>query len=133
MGFEPYKLKTAIGSNYSGASLKEGIVRYLKQLEIDVVDLGTDKEDEDYLAIADRVSKAVLKGECTFGILLHETGVGMSIAANKIDGIRACICNDVYIAEIARKEQNCNILVMGSKIVGRDLALRIVDAWIGKS
>lgn len=133
MKHDPNILKIAIGSDLSGYRLKEEIRKYLDQLGIQVVDLSRVNDDVDYPDVAVKVSEHILSGECEFGILLHETGVGMSIAANKITGIKAIVCNGVEIAEIARKEQNCNILVMGSEIIGRDLALRIIDIWIGKS
>ena len=121
----------AIGADHAGYRLKTEILNYLKQKGYQVKDFGTYTETSvDYPDYALIVGNAVSKGECEKGILICGTGLGMSIAANKIPGIRAALCNDCYTARMSREHNNANILVLGERVIGTGLALEIVDIWL---
>ncbi len=120
----------AIGSDHGGYELKEHVKKHLEARGIEYKDYGTYSEDScDYPDIAEVVCGAVNKGECESGILLCGTGIGISIAANKIDGIRAALCSDVFSASMAKQHNNANIICLGGRVTGRELAFMIVDAW----
>ena len=121
----------AIGCDHGGYELKEHIVKYLKDKGVDVKDFGVYNEDSvDYPDCAAPVCKAVLSGEAEHGILLCGTGIGISIAANKYKGIRAALCSDVYSAKMTKQHNNSNIICLGGRVTGRELAFMIVDAWM---
>lgn len=124
-------LKIAIGSDHGGFHYKEAIMEYLKARNIEFVDVGTHtRESCDYPDIAQNVAKKVVSGEFNRGILICGTGIGMSIAANKIRGIRAALCSDTYSARVCRAHNNANILCLGERVIGEHLALDIVDIWL---
>lgn len=121
----------AIGSDHGGVNLKETIKGLLSDRGIEFKDFGTSAgEPCDYPDMAKTVSEAILSGEYTSGILICGTGIGMSIAANKIDGIRAAHVTDTYSARMAREHNNANIICLGERITGCDLALEIVKAYL---
>lgn len=121
----------AIGSDHGGLELKESIEEYLIQKGYEVKDFGVDSFTEvDYPDIAADVCTAVINGKCEKGILVCGTGIGISIAANKIDGIRAALCSDSYSARMAKEHNDANIITMGGRVIGVNLAYEIVDAWI---
>jgi ribose 5-phosphate isomerase B len=104
-------MKIAIGADHGGFDLKEEIKEHFKTKGIDFVDVGTySKSACDYPDIAEKAAKAVLAKECELGILICGTGIGMSIAANKVSGIRAAVCSDTYSAEMTRRHNDANIL-----------------------
>ncbi|MCH5211442.1 MAG: ribose 5-phosphate isomerase B [Oscillospiraceae bacterium] len=120
----------AIGSDHGGYELKEHIKKHLDELGIAYKDYGAYSEDSiDYPDCAKPVCEAVLSDEAEKGILVCGTGIGISIAANKYKGIRAAHCTDVYSATMAKQHNNANIICLGGRITGRDLAFMIVDAW----
>ena len=122
----------AIGSDHGGFELKEHIIKYLKDKGIECKDFGCyDENSVDYPDIAKKVCDAINNNECENGILVCGTGIGISIAANKINGIRAAHCHDVYSAEMTKRHNNANVICMGGRVVGRELAFKIVDAWLG--
>lgn len=122
----------AIGSDHGGFELKNHIINYLKEKNIDIKDFGCfDENSVDYPDIAEAVCDSINSGESECGILVCGTGIGISIAANKIDGIRAAHCHDVYSAEMTKRHNNANVICMGGRVVGRELAFKIVDAWLG--
>ena len=122
----------AIGSDHGGFELKNHIINYLKEKNIDIKDFGCfDENSVDYPDIAEAVCDSINSGESECGILICGTGIGISIAANKIDGIRAAHCHDVYSTEMTKRHNNANVICMGGRVVGRKLAFRIVDAWLG--
>jgi len=124
-------LKIAIGSDHAAFEMKEKIVEYLRKKNIEVIDCGTHSiESVDYPDYAKKVSKKVVDKECDFGILLCGTGIGMSIAANKIKGIRAALCMFPDMALYARKHNNANVLVLAGRLTGIELAKWIVDAFL---
>jgi len=124
-------MKIAIGSDHLGLELKNIIRDFLKEREIEVNDFGTmSKEPIDYPDIAKKVAKAVAKGDCERGILICGTGIGMAIAANKVKGIRAAVCHDLYSAERSRKSNNAQIMAIGALIIGPELAKKLVEVWL---
>lgn len=124
-------MKIALGADHGGFRLKEEIKAFLIQQGHDVTDMGTDSEDStDYNERAVLVAEAVSKQEFERGILVCGTGVGMSIMANKVPGIRAALVHDLFTAKATRLHNDSNILTMGGRIIGPDLALAIVDVWI---
>ncbi len=124
-------MKIAIGSDHLGLELKNIIRGFLKEKEIEVNDFGTmSKEPIDYPDIAKKVAKAVAKGNCQRGILICGTGIGMTIAANKVKGIRAAVCHDLYSAERSRKSNNAQIMAIGALIIGSELAKKLVEVWL---
>lgn len=124
-------LKVVIGSDHGGFHYKEAIIDYLKARNIEFVDVGTHtRESCDYPDIAKEVAKKVASGEFNRGILVCGTGIGMSIAANKVRGIRAALCGDTYSARVCRAHNNANVLCLGERVIGEHLALDIVDIWL---
>ena len=122
----------AIGNDHAGVELKNEIVEFLKEKGIEVVDFGVGAgEKSDYPDISEKVSLEVSKGNFDKGILICGTGVGMSITANKIRGIRAVACSDVYSAVLSRQHNDTNVLCIGQRVVGSGLAKMIVEAWLG--
>ncbi len=127
-------MKIAIGSDHAGFKLKESIKNYLIELGINVDDFGTHSEESvDYPDYAFPVAKKVVKGEYDFGILICGTGLGMSISANKVKGIRASLCNDLFTARLAKEHNNANVLCMGGGVLGEGIAKEIVKVWIDSS
>lgn len=123
-------MKVAIGSDHGGLDLKETVISVLKELNITVEDLGThDRNSCDYPDFAERVGQAVVSDACQQGILICGTGIGMSIAANKVQGIRAALCNEVFSARMARAHNDANILCLGARVVGSGVAQEIVRAY----
>jgi len=124
-------LKIVIGSDHAGFRLKETVKKYLLQNGHEVDDFGTYSEEScDYPDIAESVSKAVVSGGFEKGILICGTGIGISIAANKVKGIRAALCHDTFSAKAAREHNDANILAMGARVIGEGLALEIVKAFL---
>ena len=122
----------AIGCDHVGFELKTHIIEHLQSKGYSIKDFGThNTERTDYPLYAKAVAEAVTGGECEKGILICGTGVGISIAANKVKGIRAVVCSEPYSALLSRAHNDTNILALGSRVVGRDLALMIVDSWLG--
>lgn len=123
----------AIGCDHGGFELKTHIISHLKEQNIEVKDCGTyDETSCDYPDIAEKVCAAVNSGECDRGILVCGTGIGMSIAANKIHGIRAALCTDVYSAKMTKQHNNSNVICLGGRVTGRELAFMIVDTWLSE-
>lgn len=125
-------MKIAIGSDHGGLRLKREVIKHLEKKGIEVKDYGTYTEEScDYPDYAKAVGEAVVAKEQDLGILICGTGIGISIAANKIPGIRAALCGDTFSAHATREHNNANILAMGERVIGTGLALDIVDAFIG--
>ncbi len=121
----------AIGADHGGFELKEHIKRHLDELGLEYKDYGTYSEDSiDYPDCAAPVCRAVQDGAADKGILICGTGIGISIAANKHKGIRAALCGDVYSAEMTKRHNNANVICLGGRVTGRELAFMIVDAWL---
>ncbi len=123
-------IKIIIGSDHAGFKLKTAIIKYLKDSGKSIEDAGCRSEDScDYPYYAGIVAQKVAGGEGP-GILICGTGIGMSIAANKVKGIRAALAYNEFTARMSRRHNNANILVLGSRVVGEGTALSIVDAWL---
>lgn len=124
-------MKIAIGCDHVGIELKDRLMQHLKEKGIVCQDFGTYNTDRtDYPLYGEAVANAVASGECDRGLLICGTGVGISIAANKVPGIRAVVCSEPYSALLSRQHNDSNILAMGARVVGGDLALMILDAWL---
>lgn len=121
----------AIGCDHGGINLKNYIEKFLESKGLEYNDMGTYTTDScDYPDIAKAVCEKVISGECEKGILICGTGIGMSMAANKIDGIRAAHVTDTYSARMTKEHNNANVICLGERITGCDLALDIVDAYL---
>jgi len=124
-------MKIAIGNDHVGIELKATILDELEKRKIEVIDCGTNSSKRvDYPIYAEKVAVLVAKGEVDKGIVLCGTGVGVSIAANKVNGIRCVCCSDPYSAKMSREHNDTNILAMGSRVVGKELARMIVNVWL---
>jgi ribose 5-phosphate isomerase B len=120
----------AIASDHAGIRLKKIIKELLDKMSMKYEDYGTDSADSvDYPDFAEKISREVLSGNVERGILICGTGIGMSISANKFPGIRAALCNDLFTAKMSRMHNDANVLVIGGRIVGDDLAKEIVRVW----
>lgn len=121
----------AIGSDHAGYSLKQIIIQYLEQSNLSYKDYGCYSEQScDYPVYAKKVANAIVNGECDKGILICGTGIGISIAANKIKGIRAALCHDCFSAQACREHNNANIIAMGSRVIGSGLAVKVVEEFL---
>ena len=124
----------AIGADHGGFELKEAVKKHLEERKIEYKDFGTySGEAVDYPVIAKSVGEAVSKGEFECGILVCGTGIGMSIAANKVKGIRAACCSDTFSARFTKMHNNTNILCFGGRVIGAGLAIDVVDAYLDAS
>ena len=124
-------MRIAIGSDHAGFELKQHLAQTLKQLGHDVEDLGTDStEPVDYPPICADVARRVAKGDADRGIVLGGSGQGEQIAANKVHGIRAALCNDLYAARYSRLHNDANVLSIGGRVVGTGLADEILQVWL---
>lgn len=120
-----------IGCDHAAYEMKEKIKSHIKAQGIEIEDAGTyNTESVDYSDFAIKVASAVSKGDFEKGVLICGTGIGMSLAANKFSRVRATLCNDLFSAEMSRLHNNSNILVMGGRIIGDVLAIKIVDKWL---
>lgn len=124
-------MRIAIGNDHGAVELKFHILEYLKKQGHEIVNFGSDVPDScDYPVYAQKVAKAVVTGDCNCGILMCGTGIGISIAANKIKGVRCAVCSEPCSARLTREHNDANILAMGARIVGPVLAESIVDAFL---
>lgn len=121
----------AIGSDHGGFDLKETIIAHLKERGMEVKDVGCyDKASCDYPVYGRAVAQAVAGGECEKGIVICTTGIGISITANKVKGVRAALCTDPLMAKMTRLHNNSNVLALGAGIVGANLAIEILDNFL---
>lgn len=120
-----------IGSDHGGFALKEVIKKHLEERGLEYKDFGTYSSAScDYPVYGRAVAKAVAAGECQLGILICGTGIGISITANKVPGVRAALCSDCFSAAATREHNNANILALGARVLGEGLALKIVDTFL---
>lgn len=119
-----------IGCDHGGYELKLEIIKYLKEKGLKYKDFGCDGEAIDYPIVAKKVGQAILDGECEKGILICGTGIGISIAANKMKGIRCALCSDCFSAEATRLHNDTNIVALGGRVVGSGLGVKIVDTFL---
>lgn len=124
-------MKIAIASDHGGYKLKEEIKTYLQKRELDFLDLGTDSEESvDYPKFGHDCAQAVAEGKAERGIVCCGSGIGISIAANKVKGIRCALCTSVTMAELARRHNNANMLALGGRTTDEETALKIVKTWL---
>ena len=124
-------MKLAIGNDHAAVELKREIQAYLEGKGIEVVNVGTDLSESCAYAVSGyKVAKLVAGGEVDGGVLICGTGLGISLAANKVKGIRACVCSEPVTARLSREHNNSNIIAFGARIVGPEMAKAIVDAWL---
>ncbi len=121
----------ALANDHSGIALKDEIKKLLDKRGLEYKDFGTNTEASvDYPIYGEAVAKAVVSGECDRGIIICGTGIGISIAANKVRGARAALCTDCFMAEMTRRHNNANILALGARVLGHGLALKIVETFL---
>lgn len=121
----------ALGCDHGGYALMQEVIHFLEEKKIPYQNFGTDSEAScDYPVFAKKVGEAVGKGECEFGILICGTGIGISITANKMKGIRCALCHDCFSAEATRLHNDANVLAMGGRVIGPGLALKIIDTFL---
>lgn len=125
-------MRIAVGADHAGFPLKEPAIAELRRLGHEVLDLGTDStEPSDYPDFAQAVGEAVMRGEAERGLLVCGSGVGASVAANKIPGVRAAVCHDTFSARQGVQDDDMNVLCLGARIIGPQLALEVIRAWEG--
>lgn len=124
-------MKICIGSDHGGYALKLELIEHLKARGFEVTDVGCDSDKScDYPVYAKAVTDIITEKKADLGILVCGTGIGMSMAANKVEGVRAALCHDVFSAKATREHNNANILCMGARVVGAGLAEMIVDTFV---
>ena len=124
-------MKLAIGNDHVAVDMKNEIKKYLEEKGIEVVNVGTDSTERfNYPISGYKVAKLVVDKKVDGGILICGTGVGISLAANKVHGIRACVCSDPYTAKLSKEHNNTNIIAFGSRVIGIETAKMIVDEWL---
>ena len=121
----------ALGCDHGGYGLMQDVIKHLEERGLEYKNYGCYSEESvDYPVYAKKVAHAVADGECERGILICGTGLGISLAANKVKGIRACVCSEPFTAKMSRAHNDCNVLAFGARVVGGELAKMIVDTWI---
>lgn len=124
-------MRIAIGNDHVAVIMKKEIKTYLESKGHEVINVGTDSEERfDYPISGYKVAKMVSRKEVDYGILICGTGVGISLAANKVKGIRACVCSEPYTARLSKQHNNTNIIAFGSRVIGIESAKMIVDEWL---
>lgn len=124
-------MKIGIGNDHSAVEMKNEVVAYLESKGHVVVNFGTDSSESiDYPVFGEKVANAVRDGEVDLGIAICGTGLGISLACNKVSGIRACVCSEPYTAKYSRLHNNCNVLCFGARVVGIELAKMIIDNFV---
>ncbi|MBR3316764.1 MAG: ribose 5-phosphate isomerase B [Atopobiaceae bacterium] len=124
-------MKLAIGNDHAAVELKNIVMAHLEERGIELVNVGTDTtESFDYPISGYRVGKLVASGEVDGGVLICGTGVGISLAANKVEGVRACVCSEPYSAALSKRHNNTNVICFGARVVGDEMAKLIVDSWL---
>ena len=124
-------MKVVVGSDHGGFELKEVLKKHLADKGADIIDVGAyDTNSVDYPDIAVKACEKVTSGECSFGVLVCGTGIGISIAANKVKGIRCALVSNEYCAEMTKRHNNANMIAFGGRVTGPDLAKNILDAYI---
>lgn len=125
-------MKIAIGNDHAAVEMKNIIKEYLEEKGYEVINFGTDTtESVDYPLYGEKVGNAVVSGAADLGIAICGTGVGISIACNKVNGVRAVCCSEPYSAKLSRIHNNSNVLCFGARVIGPELAKMIVDEWLG--
>ena len=125
-------MKIGIGNDHPALEMKNQVMEYLKEKGYEVINYGTNTPEScNYPEFGEKVGRAVVSGEVDCGILICGTGVGISLAANKVKGVRAVVCSEPYSAKLSKQHNNTNILAFGARVVGIELAKMIIDEWLG--
>ena len=124
-------MKVAVGCDHGGLDLKQLVVDFLSKCEVEVIDAGCHSlESVDYPCYAEKVCGLISSGDCERGILICGTGIGMSIAANRYRNIRAALCHESFTARMSREHNNSNVLCLGARVLGTEVALEVVKVWL---
>ena len=124
-------MKIVFGCDHAGYPLKDAVIAHLHEMGHEVVDVGCfSTEQVDYPVVGELAARKVATGECELGVIVCGTGIGISLAANRVKGVRAAACSEPYSAEMARRHNNANIISFGARVVGEGVALSIVDAFL---
>ena len=124
-------MKLVIGNDHAAVEMKMEIMKYLQDKGIEVINVGTDTTDRYHYPVAGfKAGKMVASGEVDGGVLICGTGVGVSLAANKVKGVRACVCSEPYTAKLSKQHNNTNIICFGARVIGIEMAKMIVDTWL---
>ncbi|MEG0077656.1 ribose 5-phosphate isomerase B [Anaerorhabdus sp.] len=124
-------MKIGIGNDHTAVALKNEIMKHLESRGFEVVNYGTDEATSfNYALAGETVAEAVVRGDVDCGIAICGTGIGISIACNKVNGIRACVCSEPFSAKLSKQHNNSNVLCFGARVVGSELAKMIVDEWV---
>lgn len=127
-------MKIAIGNDHTAIEMKNEIKAHLEGRGFEVLDLGTNTAEScDYPVYGEKVGRAVVSGEADLGIAICGTGVGISLAANKVKGVRACVCSEPYTAKLSRMHNDSNVLAFGARVIGIEMAKMITDTWLDAS
>lgn len=127
-------MKIALAADHGGFELKEHIKNHLMSREIEIIDLGTNSsESVDYPEYGKACGEAVVQGKADRGIVFCGTGIGVSIAANKVKGVRCALCTNVFMAEMTKKHNDANVLALGGRVIDQELAIKIVETWLDAS
>ena len=125
-------MKIGIGNDHAALEMKNQVMEYLKEKGYEVINYGTNTPEScNYPEFGEKVGRAVVSGEVDCGILICGTGVGISLAANKVKGVRAVVCSEPYSAKLSKQHNNTNVLCFGARVIGIELAKMIIDAWLG--
>ena len=125
-------MKVAFACDHAGFALKEAVIAHLKEMGHEVVDFGCyTPERVDYPVQGEKAARAVASGECALGVLICGTSIGISLAANRVHGIRAAVCSESYSAELTRRHNDANMIAFGARVVGEGTACAILDAFFG--
>ena len=125
-------MKIGIGNDHAALEMKNQVMEYLKEKGYEVINYGTNTPEScNYPEFGEKVGRAVVSGEVDCGIPICGTGVGISLAANKVKGVRAVVCSEPYSAKLSKQHNNTNILAFGARVVGIELAKMIIDEWLG--
>ena len=124
-------MKLVIGNDHAAVELKNEIKAYLEEKGHEVINIGTDTHDScNYPEYGEKAGRMVAAGEVDGGVLICGTGVGISLAANKVKGVRACVCSEPYSARMSKQHNNSNIIAFGARVIGVETAKMIVDEWL---
>ncbi len=124
-------MKIAIGNDHTALEMKYAIKSHLEERGYEVLDLGTNSTEScDYPVYGEKVGRAVVDGQADLGIAICGTGVGISLAANKVKGVRACVCSEPYTAKLSRMHNDSNVLAFGARVIGIEMAKMITDSWL---
>lgn len=124
-------MKIAMGNDHTAVEMKQQIKAYLEEKGHEIIDFGTNETAScDYPVYGEKVGRAVADGEAQCGIAICGTGIGISLAANKVKGIRCCVCSEPYSAKLSKMHNNSNVLAFGARVIGVEMAKMIVDEWL---